>query len=116
MVGVFDFDCAFPAPRLWDLSYTIYRFSPFLNFGEFGDVKNRLRRMYLFVEAYGEPSQTARNAFGLIPERLKSMVNWMYQEAGQGNQQCQRSLDEGHHALYLEDHDAIKIFYQKELC
>jgi hypothetical protein len=44
------------------------------------------------------------------------MVNWMYQEAGQGNQQCQRSLDEGHHALYLKDHDAIKIFYQKELC
>ena len=119
VVGVFDFDCAFPAPRLWDISYAIYRFSPFLNFGEFdddfGDVKNRLRRMYLFVEAYGETSQTARNAFGLIPERLESMVNWMYQEAAQGNEHCQRSLDQGHHALYLRDHDAIKAFYQAKL-
>jgi len=122
VVGVFDFDCAFPAPRLWDISYAVYRFSPFLNygefdddFGEFGDVKNRLRRMYLFVEAYGETSQTARDAFGLIPERLKSMVDWMYQEAAQGNEHCQRSLDQGHHALYLKDHDAIKAFYQAEL-
>ena len=58
VVVVFDFDCAFPAPQLWDLSYATYRFAPLLNFGEFdddfgefGDVKNRLRRMYLFVEA-----------------------------------------------------------------
>lgn len=37
VVSVFDFDCAFAAPRLWDISYAIYRFSPFLNFSEFHD-------------------------------------------------------------------------------
>ena len=72
--------------------------------------------MYLFVEAYGETPQTARDAFGLIPKWLKLIVDWMYQEAAQGNEHCQRSLDQVHHALYSKDHDAIKAFYQAELC
>ncbi|UGA53370.1 phosphotransferase [Vibrio sp. VB16] len=29
VVGVFDFDTAHPAPRIWDLAYSIYCWSPF---------------------------------------------------------------------------------------
>ena len=52
-VALIDWDFAAPAPRVWDIAYTLWRFVPLYGGGAFGEPAEHARRMRLFCDAYG---------------------------------------------------------------
>lgn len=93
LVGAIDADLAYPAPRLWDLAWTAYRYVPLVP-GPDEDVLHtpaqertaltparRLERLRLFLDAYGPvpPSSVAYTPDDLLawlPERLRAIADW----------------------------------------
>jgi aminoglycoside phosphotransferase (APT) family kinase protein len=104
VTGVFDFDTAHPAPRLWDVGYAAYRWAPLtarLNRDGFGSMAEQVRRLQLFCSAYGTD-----NVVGVLQQahdRLLVMVQDMRTWAAAGNEAFQRHLVEGHDETYLRD-------------
>jgi hypothetical protein len=114
--GVIDFDGARLGPRTWDLAYAIYRFVPFVDFGNsddgFGGLSDRLDRLKLFFEAYGGGHDEMISSVRLLPRRLLSLLDWMYKEAAAGNQGCIQNLRDKHHELYLRDIRALTTLHE----
>jgi Ser/Thr protein kinase RdoA (MazF antagonist) len=104
VVGVFDFDTAHPAPRLWDVGYAAYRWVPLVaasNPDGFGTVRDQARRLRLFCDAYG-----ATDVGAVIDNarlRLLTMVENMRQLAAEGHGAFQQHLQDRHDELYLRD-------------
>ncbi|MFC8428370.1 phosphotransferase [Streptomyces sp. NPDC057253] len=105
-VAFIDFDTAHPAPRLWDVAYTAYRFVP-LYAPDAAEpslpVPEARRRLNLFADAYGL-SEAERAALpSAAGARLRALVEWMHAEAAAGHTAVQRHVAEGHDRRYLTD-------------
>ncbi len=91
-VGAIDFDICYPGPRLWDLSYTAYRYVPLsphiddpledgASWSRTRLSKTRIReRIGEFLDAYaGDDAQlrySAEALLGYVPARLLAMADW----------------------------------------
>lgn len=97
-VGAVDFDLCYPAPRLWDLAWTAYRYVPLtppagasVADGADADrspfnVRTMVSRARVSLEAYGSvapPGEVEPNrAYGVgellawVPERLHAIADW----------------------------------------
>ena len=104
VTGVFDFDTAHPAHRLWDVGYAAYRWVPLVaptNPDGFGAIESQIRRLPEFCEAYGTTDLGA--VIDNARLRLLALVDNMRQLASHGHPAFQQHLREGHDALYLRD-------------
>ena len=109
ITGVFDFDTAHPAHRLWDVGYAAYRWVPLVapsNPDGYGSIESQIRRLPEFCEAYGisELGPVIDNA----RLRLLVMVKSMRQHAADGHTAFQQHLRDGHDALYLRAIDYLE--------
>ncbi|WP_405149640.1 aminoglycoside phosphotransferase family protein [Sphaerisporangium sp. NBC_01403] len=109
-VAFIDFDTAHPGPRLWDVAYAAYRFVPLTAVGN-GEamlpVDEQARRLRLLCDAYGV-DQAGRAALPeMVGERLRAMVDHMYERAEAGVEAFARHVADGHAELYLTDRDHV---------
>ncbi|WP_341721458.1 phosphotransferase [Micromonospora sp. FIMYZ51] len=103
-VGFIDFDAAHPGPRSWDVAYAVYRFAPLQgpdNPESFGTPQQQGRRVADFCRAYGP--QVGAEVIDVVPDRLQALVDFMHEQASQGNEAFQRHIAEGHADLYAAD-------------
>ena len=108
-VGIIDFDTAHPGPRVWDIAYALYRWSPFTNpknADGFGNIKVQIKRAVKFCEAYGLASEQKQGLGDLIIERLTELVKFMKKAAGSDGTFVDNVVAE-HHSLYLADIEYI---------
>jgi Phosphotransferase enzyme family len=104
VTGVFDFDTAHPAHRLWDVGYAAYRWVPLVaptNPDGFGSIESQIRRLPEFCAAYGTSDLGAVVDNARL--RLLAMVDSMRELAARGHTAFQQHLRDGHDALYLRD-------------
>lgn len=103
-VGFIDFDAAHPGPRVWDLAYAVYRFAPLhapTNPDSFGSPVDQGRRAAYFCRVYGSPADA--HLLDVVVERLRALIDFMREQAAQGNEAFQRHIAEGHADLYEVD-------------
>ncbi|CAH1567899.1 Phosphotransferase [Vibrio jasicida] len=84
VVGIFDFDTAHPAPRIWDVAFSVYGCS-------------RLEREELV---------------DTMTLRLIALVDFMRTSAATGDAQFQANMDDCHHMTYLQDIEYLKKHHQ----
>ncbi|GLF95828.1 phosphotransferase enzyme family protein [Streptomyces yaizuensis] len=106
VVGVFDFDTAHPAPRLWDLAYAVYRWAPLTAPGSpdaRGTTEEQAVRARVFCDGYDLSAADRAALPDTVAERLHAMVAFMRAQAAAGHPSFARHLAEGHHEQYLGD-------------
>ncbi|KLV03759.1 phosphotransferase [Photobacterium aquae] len=110
VVGVFDFDAAHPAPRLWDIAYALYCWAPFKtdNVDRLGTFTEQTQRAKLFCDSYGLTSEQKSQLPEFMFLRIQALVNFMKKEAMKGNRQFADNIEQGHHLAYLSDIEYIK--------
>jgi hypothetical protein len=104
VTGVFDFDTAHPAPRIWDVGYAAYRWVPLTapqNHDGFGNVVEQARRLRLFCSAYGISDRD--HGLVVAQERLAFLVETIESRAAAGDVQFQQHVRDGHVDLYRRD-------------
>lgn len=110
-IGIIDFDTAHPGPRVWDITYALYRWSPLTNphnLDGFGSEDEKIARCRLFCDVYGLSKTGRAGLILLVVERLQYLVEFMQAEADTGNEAFQANLADGHHLIYLADIDYLK--------
>ncbi len=115
VVGVFDFDTAHPAPRLWDIAYAVYCWAPFKthHIDKLGSLDQQIARAKMFLDAYGVSEQERVSLVSTMVQRLHALVTFMVREAEDGDPGFQMSLSEGHHVAYLNDIEYLKLHQSK---
>jgi hypothetical protein len=111
VVGVFDFDTAHPAPIIWDLAYSIYCWAPFKTdrIDGLGSLSDQISRSKIFCDSYGATSKQREQLPEAMVKRLTALVDFMHNEAQQGNQQFAANIEQGHHLAYLADIEYIRL-------
>lgn len=104
-VGVFDFDTAHPAPRVWDIAYAMYCWAPFKTHqaDAMGDIQSQAVRAKLFCDAYGVSVGERESLVTAMLSRVQALVDFMYREAENGNEAFIANIRDGHHLAYLAD-------------
>lgn len=110
VTGVFDFDTAHPAPRVWDLAYSLYCWAPFKTNSDdkLGTLEEQISRAKLFCDSYGTSEEQKKQIPDFMIKRLNALVNFMRREANKGNQQFCENIDQGHLKSYLRDIEYIE--------
>ncbi|WP_241837168.1 phosphotransferase [Salinivibrio sp. ML290] len=110
VVGVFDFDTAHPASRVWDLAYSIYCWAPFKtdSIDGLGTMEEQLLRARLFCDSYDATYSQREQLADAMVRRLNALVNFMRKEADSGDEQFAINIEEGHLQSYLNDIDYIE--------
>lgn len=105
VVGVFDFDTAHPAPRVWDIAYSVYCWAPFKTNPNdaLGDLTQQIQRANAFCEAYGLSGEHRNILVETMISRLQTLVQYMRVEAKKGNRQFLQNIEDDHHLSYLAD-------------
>ncbi|NDI33218.1 phosphotransferase [Chengkuizengella sediminis] len=103
--GIIDFDTLHPGPKMWDISYAIYRWVPF---DSHGNLKEQIRKAKLFLDTYGVDSESKTSFISILIARLNSLTDFMRSEASNGNKDFQLHIEEGHIQLYLDDIEYLK--------
>jgi Ser/Thr protein kinase RdoA (MazF antagonist) len=105
VVGVFDFDTAHPAPRVWDLAYSIYCWAPFKTdpIDTLGSLSEQIKRAKIFCDSYRASVAMREDLVEMMATRLQSLVDYMCQQASAGDKQFTNNLEDGHHLSYLKD-------------
>lgn len=117
-VGIIDFDTACPAPRIWDIAYTLYRFVPlgkqiyipdkkiYRQYRKDIDSEERKNLIKEFVDSYGyyEIKDILKN----LILRLESLVELFDTECQRGNNSFIKMKNEGHQEFYIEEIKFIK--------
>ncbi len=105
VVGVFDFDTAHPAPKLWDVAYAVYCWAPFKTntYDKLGDINTQAKRAALFCEAYGLSEHEKAGLVDTMIARVQALVDFMTAEAEKGNLAFAENIKDGHHLSYLDD-------------
>jgi hypothetical protein len=109
-VGIIDFDAAHPAPRLWDLAYSVYRWAPLsdpANPHVPFDLDEQLRRADIFCMAYGATAEERLQLPETICRRLQALVDFMLASASTGDETFVEDVNAGDARLYLGDIDYI---------
>lgn len=109
-VGIIDFDTAHPAPRSWDLAYSLYCWAPFKTneFDAMGDIVSQSLRAKQFCDAYGFAISERSGLVELMIERLQALVDFMHDQAAQGHAGFIENINDGHHLAYLADIDYLR--------
>ncbi len=109
VVGVFDFDTAHPAPKVWDLAFSVYCWAPFKtdSYDKMGNLEQQIERAKLFCDAYQATQDQRSNLVAVMIARLEAVVEHMKSEADKGNQAFKQNLIDGHHLAYLTDIDYL---------
>ncbi|RTZ13557.1 phosphotransferase [Vibrio aquaticus] len=118
VVGVFDFDTAHPAPRIWDLAYSVYCWSPFKTDSndKLGTISEQVTRATLFCDSYGATTFERNQLADAMIERLQALVLFMRSEAENGNETFAENIEQGHLQAYLNDIEYITENKQKIQC
>ncbi|MBY5655145.1 aminoglycoside phosphotransferase family protein [Rhizobium leguminosarum] len=110
-VGIIDFDTAHPAPRLWDLAYSVYRWAPLsdpanpdVTFG----LDEQLHRAEIFCTAYGATMEDRLQLPEMICRRLQALVDFMLASASAGDETFVEDVVAGDARLYLSDMDYVR--------
>jgi aminoglycoside phosphotransferase (APT) family kinase protein len=104
VTGVFDFDIAHPGPRLWDVGYAAYRWTPLTaasNSDGFGTSNEQRRRLRLFCDEYGTD-----DVLGVVvgaQQRLGLVIDTIRSHARHGHAAFAQHIAEGHDQLYVAD-------------
>lgn len=106
--GLIDFDMTYPAPRLWDIAYTVYTTIPLGTYEPAGsrstrpygpsDAETRRYRLGLFFDAYGIP--IPEDLYVWVARRLQELCDFIRREAANGNEAFRKMEEEGHAAFY----------------
>ncbi|MEU6711982.1 aminoglycoside phosphotransferase family protein [Nonomuraea sp. NPDC046802] len=104
-VALIDFDTAHPGPRVWDLSYTAYRFVPLTDPRHVNvfPVEERARRLRVFADAYGLAAPDRNILVETARARLGHLVRYMHEQADAGNAAFAAHVADGHDRLYRTD-------------
>ncbi|MBF4436120.1 aminoglycoside phosphotransferase family protein [Vibrio anguillarum] len=120
VVGVFDFDTAHPAPRIWDLAYSVYCWSPFKTDSndKLGTISEQAARAKLFCDSYGATEPERNQLADAMVQRLQALVSFMRSEAEaeNGNESFAENIEQGHLRAYLNDIEYITENKQKIQC
>ena len=121
VVGVFDFDTAHPASRIWDLAYSVYCWSPFKTDSndKLGTISEQVARAKLFCDSYGATELEREQLADAMVQRLQALVSFMRSEAENGNESFAENIEQGHLQAYLDDIEYItenKQKIQRALC
>ncbi|MHA2939057.1 aminoglycoside phosphotransferase family protein [Vibrio sp. RC27] len=110
VVGVFDFDTAHPAPRIWDIAYAIYSWAPFKTNPDdrLGDIVQQSNRAKQFCDAYGLSGVARVQLVDTMVTRIETLTNFMQTEANNGNETFIANLKDGHHLSYHADMEYIE--------
>ncbi|MFH0258269.1 phosphotransferase [Vibrio rumoiensis] len=113
VVGVFDFDTAHPAPRVWDLAYSIYCWAPFKtdSIDRLGTLAQQIERARIFCDAYNATQQQREVLVETMIQRLQSLVLFMQSQAACGNEQFSQNIAQGHHLSYLNDIEYLRQYH-----
>lgn len=105
VVGIFDFDTAHPAPRIWDIAYAVYCWAPFKTdlYDALGDLNTQSIRAKQFCDSYGLSQDSRRQIVDMIIIRLQELVNFMQKRANEGDEKFQKDLQNSHHLAYQKD-------------
>ncbi|MGX9993467.1 phosphotransferase enzyme family protein (plasmid) [Rhizobium sp. Z1P35] len=110
-VGIIDFDTAHPAPRLWDLAYSVYRWAPLsdpanpdVTFG----LDEQLQRAEIFCTAYGATMQERLQLPEMICRRLQALVDYILPSAAAGDETFVEHVARGDARLYLSDMQYVR--------
>lgn len=119
--GVFDFDTSHPAPRIWDLAYSLYCWAPFKtdSVDRLGSIEEQTARAKVFCDSYGASSAQREQLADYMVIRLNALVSFMRQEAANGSEQFSENIEHGHLQSYLDDIEYIidnKQKIQRALC
>ncbi|WP_281829916.1 phosphotransferase enzyme family protein [Vibrio nigripulchritudo] len=109
-VGVFDFDTAHPAPRIWDLAYAVYCWSPFKTHpsDRLGNLQDQIDRARLFCEGYSISVEEREQLPSVMISRLETLVAFMHKEASLDNESFVSNIRDGHHHAYMKDIEYIR--------
>lgn len=117
-VGLIDFDTAHPAPRVWDVAYTAYRFVQLVEDG--APPEEQARRLALFVDAYGLGARDRAVLLDTAIARLEHLVGFMRRQAAAGHPAFSQHVAEGHDRYYLGNIAHIKrlqqLFAMSKIC
>jgi aminoglycoside phosphotransferase (APT) family kinase protein len=105
VTGVFDFDTAHPAPRLWDVAFSVYCWAPFKTDtnDRLGTLAEQLERARIFCDSYRLSKEGRTQLVETMIRRIQSLVDYIVRQAANGSHQFQSNIDDGHHLSYLED-------------
>jgi len=106
IVGLFDFDTAHPAPRIWDVAYAVYRWAPLTgahNSETFGTLEEKIGRAKLFCVAYRLSAEDWDQLVPMVITRLNGLIEHMYVQAAAGNETFAAHIRDGHDQLYKGD-------------
>lgn len=111
VVGVFDFDVAHPAPRVWDLAFSTYTWAPFMTDPgcKRGDLSEQTRRARLFCDSYGADEKHRKSLVSVAVERLEMVVSFMLEQADKGDVKFAQDVADGHHLGYQNDIVYLKL-------
>lgn len=113
-VAFIDFDTAHPGPRLWDVSYTAYRYVPLYAPDATEPtlpVPEAHRRLRLFTHAYGLSPEERSALPSMAATRLRALASWMHTQAAAGHPAFTRHIAEGHDRRYLTDANWIETAF-----
>ncbi len=106
VVGMIDFDHAFPGPRWWDVAYAVYRWAPLTRPGSadgFGTTAEQAVRLRAFCDSYGLAADARAGLVDAVAARLRALVAFMRAQAAAGHPAFARHVAAGHDELYLND-------------
>jgi thiamine kinase-like enzyme len=108
--GIIDFDTLHPGPRMWDIAYAVYRWVAFTNPSNpdcDSTLEEQIRKAKLFLDTYGIRIEERELLSKTMVDRLTNLVNYMKNQAENGNVDFQKNIQEGHLDLYLNDIEYI---------
>ena len=117
--GIIDFDTLHPGPKMWDITYAIYRWAPFKNpnnTNSHDKLKEQIRKAKLFLDTYGVDTESKSSFVRILMKRLKSLIDFMIHEAGNGNKDFQLNIEEGHLQQYLDDIEYLERNEEEITC
>ena len=110
VAGIFDFDTAHPAPRIWDIAYAVYCWAPFKTnpYDSLGDLTEQSMRAKQFCDSYGLSHKDRIQLVDTIISRVQSLVDFMLDEAAKGNEAFIANIKDEHHLAYIADIEHLK--------
>jgi hypothetical protein len=118
--GIIDFDTLHPGPALWDIAYAVYRWVPFTspdNPDHYDDTPEQIRKMKVFLDAYGATEKQRVELPAMMVKRLTALVEFMTAEANGGNRDFAKNIEDGHATIYRNDINYIinnSVFIRKD--
>lgn len=110
-IGIIDFDTLHPGPRMWDISYSLYRWIPLMspdNPENFGNEDDKHRRLDLFIRTYGLNDKDNKKIIKYVIQRLEYLISFMEIEAENGNITFRQHIEDGHLTQYRRDLNYIE--------